>query len=120
MFRSPTYSLLLVIVAGMLVACSPQEDVPDTFIDPANRLTADEGRRLMAEGKQAIAKAEADIDRGKMLVKDARKRRKEAEAIASRGRQALRAAAMAEEAERLALKAEALKGAALPSGQPNR
>lgn len=107
-------ALLVLLLAVGVAACSSTPKLPKTFLNPTNRLTAEEGLRLMEDGQRIVDDAEADIDRGKALVKDGRKRRKKGEALLSRGRQALRAAAMAEEAERLQLKAQDLKEEAIP------
>ncbi len=114
MIRHLTRFALAVLIATGFSACSTTPDLPASFINPLNRLTAEEGQELVVEGDRLVGVADDDIARGKTLVRDGRQRRKEGEAIAARGRLALRAAAMAEEAERLSLKAAELKREALP------
>ncbi len=114
MSRAWTRSLPLLVLGAALMGCSSMPKLPDVFLNPANRLTAEEGRRLMNQGQQIVDDADGDIDRGKALVKDGRERRRRGEELLSRGRQAMRAAAMAEESERLAIRAEELREEALP------
>lgn len=113
MSNSTLRILLLGALASVMVGCSTTPRMPNVFIDPANRITAAEGKQLMSEGDRAVSEAEDQIKRGKKLVKEGRAQRKKGEAIISRGRQALRAAAMGEEAERLSIKAKELRGDAL-------